>query len=47
MRESRTVDPALCTKALEALLDVLQGQHPEGLRSEPDEVIGTLLLVKK
>lgn len=40
MRESRTIEPALCTKALSALLDVLQGQLPEGLKSEPDDVIG-------
>jgi len=40
MRESRTIDPILCTKALSALLDVLQGQLPEGLKSEPDDVIG-------
>lgn len=43
MRESRTIDPVLCTKALSALLDVLQGQLPEGLKSEPDDVIGLCL----
>ena len=42
LRESRTVEQALCTKSLSALLDVLQGQLPEGLKSEPDEVIGKL-----
>lgn len=42
MRESRTIEPALCTKALSALLDVLQGQLPEGLKSEPDDVIGNV-----
>ena len=41
MRESRSVEPVLCTKALAALLDVLQGQLPEGLKAEPDDVIGT------
>lgn len=45
MRESRTIDPILCTKALSALLDVLQGQLPEGLKSEPDDVIGLYLLI--
>lgn len=40
MRESRAIDSTLCTKALGALLDVLQGQLPEGLKSEPDDVIG-------
>lgn len=42
MRESRTIEPALCTKALSALLDVLQGQLPESLKSEPDDVIGNI-----
>lgn len=42
MRESRAIEPALCTKALSALLDVLQGQLPEGLKSEPDDVIGNI-----
>lgn len=40
MRESRTVEPQYCTKALRALLDILQGQLPEGLASEPDDVVG-------
>lgn len=42
MRESRTIEPVLCTKALSALLDILQGQLPEGLKSEPDDVIGNV-----
>lgn len=42
MRESRTVDSQLCTKSLCALLDILQGQLPEGLKSEPDDVIEPL-----
>ncbi|XP_017880442.1 E3 ubiquitin-protein ligase MYCBP2-like [Ceratina calcarata] len=42
MRESRTIEPVLCTKALSALLDILQGQLPEGLKSEPDDVIDPL-----
>ncbi|XP_074101339.1 MYC binding protein highwire isoform X2 [Cotesia typhae] len=42
MRESRTVDSQLCTKSLSALLDILQGQLPEGLKSEPDDVIEPL-----
>lgn len=40
IRESRTTYPELCTKALSALLDVVQGQQPEGLKLEPAEVIG-------
>lgn len=39
IRESRNTHPALCTKALKALLDVLQGQVPEGLKSEPPDII--------
>lgn len=42
IRESRSSHPLLCTKALAALLDVVQGQQPEGLKSEPTEVIGEL-----
>ncbi|XP_013400127.1 E3 ubiquitin-protein ligase MYCBP2 [Lingula anatina] len=42
IRESRTAYPELCTKALQALLDMLQGQQPEGLRNEPAEVIDTM-----
>lgn len=42
IRESRITHPTLCTKALLALLDVLQGQAPEALKSEPPEVIDSL-----
>ena len=42
IKESRTIEPSFCTKALTALLDVLQGQLPECLKSEPDEVIDPL-----
>lgn len=42
IRESRCTHPVLCTKALRALLDVLQGQTPEGLKSEPPDVIDPL-----
>ena len=34
--------PALCIRALEALLDILQGQYPEALRKEPGHVIDAL-----
>lgn len=34
--------PALCIRALEALLDILQGQQPEALRNEPAHVIESL-----
>jgi E3 ubiquitin-protein ligase MYCBP2 len=42
IKESRITHPGLCTKALSALLDVLQGQAPEGLKSEPPDVIDPL-----
>lgn len=40
IRESRTAQPPFCLAVLRALLDILQGQQPEGFRSEPAEVIG-------
>lgn len=42
VKESRSTHPSLCTKALSALLDVLQGQAPEGLKTEPPDVIDPL-----
>lgn len=42
IKESRNSHPKLCTKALMALLDVLQGQQPEGLKCEPSDVIDPL-----
>ncbi|XP_015122961.1 E3 ubiquitin-protein ligase MYCBP2 isoform X2 [Diachasma alloeum] len=42
VRESRNIEPVLCAKALSALLDVLQGQLPEGLKSEPEDVVDPL-----
>lgn len=32
--------PGLCVKALQALLDMLQGQQPESMKLEPADVIG-------
>ncbi|XP_024084698.1 E3 ubiquitin-protein ligase MYCBP2 isoform X3 [Cimex lectularius] len=43
IKESRSSHPALCTKALTALLDVVQGHQPEGLKLEPPEVVEPLL----
>lgn len=40
VRESRTIEPIFCNKALCALLDILQGQLPEGLKGEPDDIVG-------
>lgn len=34
-----------CVKALQALLQVLGGQHPQSLRKEPSPVIGTFSLI--
>lgn len=42
IKESRSAHPTLCTKALCALLVVLQGQVPEGFKSEPLDVIDPL-----
>lgn len=42
IKESRTTHPMLCSKALLALLDVLQGQTPEGLKGEPIDIIDPL-----
>lgn len=42
IKESRNTHPVLCTKALSALLDVLQGQTPEGLKVEPSDAIDSL-----
>ncbi|XP_074033015.1 MYC binding protein highwire isoform X2 [Leptinotarsa decemlineata] len=42
IKESRITHPMLCTKALNALLNVLQGQMPEALKFEPPEVIDSL-----
>ncbi|KAF6200667.1 hypothetical protein GE061_005110 [Apolygus lucorum] len=43
IRESRQSHPALCAKALHALLNVVQGHQPEALKLEPSEVVEPLL----
>lgn len=40
--EARNVSPKLCTKALKALFDVIQGQIPESFKSEPNDLIQPL-----
>lgn len=40
--DARHVHPLLCTKALKALLDVIQGQQPESFKLEPEELINPL-----
>ena len=36
--------PQLCVKALQSFLDLLQGQAPSGLKYEPKEIAGKLIL---
>lgn len=40
--EARNIQPMLCSKALKALLDVIQGQQPESFKNEPEELINPL-----
>ncbi|XP_054731353.1 E3 ubiquitin-protein ligase highwire isoform X3 [Anastrepha obliqua] len=40
--DARHIQPTLCTKALKALLDVIQGQQPESFKLEPDDLINPL-----
>lgn len=40
--EARNVHPNLCTKALRAILDVIQGQTPESFKTEPVDLIDPL-----
>jgi len=40
LRETQTTHPALCHRALVSLLNILQAQTPEGLRSEPADIVG-------
>ncbi|XP_033112056.1 E3 ubiquitin-protein ligase MYCBP2-like [Anneissia japonica] len=42
VRETYRTHPHLCFRAMEALLDMLQGQTPEGLSKEPPEVMDSL-----
>ncbi|KAK6172343.1 hypothetical protein SNE40_016020 [Patella caerulea] len=42
IRETRLKYPELCVKALRALLDLSQGQQPEGMKTEPPEVVENL-----
>ena len=40
VKETQSSHPELCCRALTALLNVLQGQHPEALKNESPTVIG-------
>ncbi|XP_069061337.1 E3 ubiquitin-protein ligase MYCBP2 isoform X2 [Pleurodeles waltl] len=42
IKETRFSHPSLCLRSLQALLNVLQGQQPEGLQSEPPDVLESL-----
>jgi len=44
IHETQTTHPSLCNRALQALFDILQGQPPEGLRAEPADTIGELVI---
>lgn len=46
IRETRNKYPELCIKALRALLDLLQGQYPESMKSEPVDVVCESLNLK-
>ncbi|CAE1311211.1 MYCBP2 [Acanthosepion pharaonis] len=39
VRETQKQYPELCVKALRALLDLLQGQLPEGMKGEPADIL--------
>jgi len=45
--ESHTKHPHMCIKALEALLNLLEGQHPQGLKNENQSVLGELIADSK
>jgi len=47
IKESRVLSPEICTKALMALLEIIQYQSPEALKDEPSEVIGKFILIQK
>lgn len=40
--ESKQEHPEICTRALFALLDVIQGQQPESFKSEPSDLIDAM-----
>ncbi|XP_064637403.1 E3 ubiquitin-protein ligase MYCBP2-like isoform X3 [Lineus longissimus] len=42
IKETKMSHASLCTRALQALLDMLQGQMPEGMKCEPGEVVDSL-----
>uniref|UniRef100_A0A8C4T2S5 E3 ubiquitin-protein ligase MYCBP2 n=1 Tax=Erpetoichthys calabaricus TaxID=27687 RepID=A0A8C4T2S5_ERPCA len=42
IKETRFSHPSLCLRSLQALLDMLQGQQPEGFQSEPPDVLESL-----
>ncbi|KAF3843349.1 hypothetical protein F7725_002198 [Dissostichus mawsoni] len=42
IKETRFSHPSLCLRSLQALLDMLQGQQPEGFQTEPPDVLDSL-----
>lgn len=47
IKETRFSHPLLCLRSLQALLDMLQGQQPEGFQTEPPDVLGKAVCVLK
>lgn len=45
IKETRFSHPLLCLRSLQALLDMLQGQQPEGFQTEPPDVLGKAVCV--
>jgi len=43
IRETWHTHPKLCIKALQAFLDLLQGQAPSGLKYEPKDITSRLI----
>ena len=43
VQESHTSHPELCVKALQALLNILEGQQPQGLRKDNSIILGKSL----
>jgi len=40
LRETQLTHPVLCHRTLQALLNILESQLPEGLRNEPADIVG-------
>ena len=45
LRETQATQPVLCHRTLLALLNILQSQTPEGLCTEPADIVGMICYV--